>query len=85
MEIRKKAWPGLFEAVLSGKKKFDLRLADSDIQEGDILVLEEWDPETGKYTGRKIEKKITFILKTKDINFWTKEEIDEHGFVVVSF
>ncbi len=85
MEIRKKAWPGLFEAVLSGKKKFDLRLADSDIQEGDILVLEEWDPETGKYTGRKIEKKITFILKTKDLKFWPKKEIQKYGLQVIGF
>ena len=83
--IKKKAWPELFEAVLSGKKKFDLRLGDVDIKEGDVLVLEEFDPKTQKYSGRKIEKKIKFALKTKGSKFWNKEEIDKYGFIVVSF
>lgn len=83
--IRKKAWPELFEAVLSGKKKFDLRLGDVNMKEGDILVLEEFDPETKKYSGRKIEKKISFVLKTKENSFWNTKEIDKYGFIVVSF
>ncbi|KKU17322.1 MAG: hypothetical protein UX26_C0003G0031, partial [Parcubacteria group bacterium GW2011_GWC1_45_9] len=44
--IKKKAWPELFEAVVSGKKKYDLRLNEFEINEGDVLALEEWDPET---------------------------------------
>jgi len=83
-EIKKKAWPELFEKILSGKKKFDLRLADFEINEGDILVLQEWNPDTKQYTGREIKKKVGFLLRTKDLQFWNKEEIDEHGFVVMS-
>ena len=41
--IHKKVWPEFFEKIISGKKKFELRLADFEINEGDILVLEEWD------------------------------------------
>ena len=52
--IKKKIWPEFFELVESGKKKFELRLNDFDIEEGDVLVLEEWDPKTKEYTGRKI-------------------------------
>jgi len=52
MEIKKKIWPKYFELVKSGKKKFEVRLADFRIKEGDILILEEWDPKTEKYTGR---------------------------------
>ncbi|MFH1592639.1 MAG: DUF3850 domain-containing protein [Candidatus Woesearchaeota archaeon] len=85
MEIKKKAWPELFQAVLEGKKKFDLRLADFECAPGDTLILEEWDPDTKSYTGRKIEKKITYILKTKDLKFWPKEDIEKHGFQVMSF
>lgn len=84
MEIKKKSWPEQFQAILSGKKKFDLRLADQDFNVGDILILEEYDPEKQEYTGRKIEKKITYVIKTKDLKFWTKEEADEKGFIVVS-
>lgn len=83
VEIKKKAWPEFFEAVLSGKKKFDLRLDDFQIKEGDVLVLEEWDPKTKNYTGRKISKKISYVLHTKDLYFWTDEEIQNHGFVVM--
>jgi len=54
--IKKKILPEYFELVKSGKKKFELRLVDFDIKEGDILVLEEWNPKTKKYTGRKIKK-----------------------------
>lgn len=42
--INKKIWPEYFDAVASGNKKFELRLNDFDIKEGDTLVLEEWDP-----------------------------------------
>ena len=52
--IKKKTWPEYFELVLAGKKRFDLRVADFDIEEGDTLVLEEWNPKTKEYTGRKI-------------------------------
>ena len=84
MRIEKKAWPELFEKVLSGEKTFDLRLADSEYKQGDILVLKEWDPEKKEYTGRVLEKEISFVLKTKDLKFWTEEEIKEKGLVVVA-
>ena len=64
--IKKKTWPIYFEAILSGKKNYDLRLNDFDIKEGDVLVLEEWDPESKEYTGRKIEKKVTYVGKFRD-------------------
>lgn len=39
--IRKKIQPQYFDAILSGKKNFELRLNDFDINEGDTMVLEE--------------------------------------------
>jgi hypothetical protein len=83
--IKKKAWPETFEAVLNGKKKFDLRLDDFPCSEGDILILEEWNPATKQYTGRKIEKKIKYVMKTKDLKFWKKEDVDRLGLQVISF
>ena len=39
--VYKKVWPEFFEKIISGKKKFELRLADFEINEGDTLVLDE--------------------------------------------
>ncbi|MBM2817682.1 MAG: hypothetical protein HW401_272 [Parcubacteria group bacterium] len=83
MIIRKKAWPKIFEDVLSGKKKFDLRLADFDISEGDTLILEEWNPETKEYTGKKLEKKVGYILKFNLDKFGQKKEVLEKGLYVI--
>lgn len=81
--IKKKTWSEYFELVLAGKKRFDLRVADFDIEEGDILVLEEWDPQTKEYTGRKIEKKVDYILKLGLDDFGQKEEIEKNGLLVI--
>ena len=57
--IRKKIQPQYFDAILSGKKNFELRLNDFDVKEGDVLILEESDSKAKNYTGRKIEKEVT--------------------------
>lgn len=83
--IQKKIWPEYFEAIVSGKKKYELRLNDFDIEEGDVLLLEEWDPETKEYTGRKIEKKVTYVGKFRtDKLFWPEQEIQEKGLQIIS-
>jgi len=33
-----------------------------------------------EYTGREIEKKVTSAVKTKNISFWTEEEINKYRF-----
>ena len=83
--IKKKTWPREFETMKSGEKRFDFRVADFDIKDGDILILEEWDPETKKYTGRKIEKKVNKVFKFNLDQFRNKEEIEENGFYVIQF
>jgi hypothetical protein len=35
--IERKAWPEYFRQIMDGKKTFDLRLNDFDIEEGNIL------------------------------------------------
>jgi hypothetical protein len=83
--IEKKTIPMLFEKVLNGEKNFDLRICEFDCEVGDVLVLREWDPETEEYTGRQVEKTITFLTKTKDLKFWSQEDINELGFLIMSF
>jgi hypothetical protein len=85
MTIKKKIWPEYYAAVVSGKKKFELRLDDFDIHEGDTLMLEEWDPKTKQYTGRSVEKKVTYVGKFKmDQLFWPEEEVKEKGIQIIS-
>lgn len=83
--IKKKIWLEYFELVSAGKKRFELRLNDFEINEGDTLILEEWDPKTKEYTGRKIEKKVSYVLKFKLDDFGQKKEIEEKGLQVIQF
>jgi len=83
--ITKKILPEYFDAVNSGQKKFELRLNDFAIAPGDTLLLSEWDPATKAYTGRKIERKVTYVRQFKiDELFWPPEEILEKGLQVIS-
>jgi len=85
MKIEKKTWPEYFEAICKGHKTFEVRLADFECKKGDILILREWDPEKKDYTGRTIEKKITYIVKTKNLPFWNKKEVDKIGYQIIGF
>lgn len=85
MVIRKKTWSDTFDKILSGEKTFDARLANFKCKPGDILVLEEYDPKLKKYTGRKIEKKITFVLNTKEQKYWSQTDIKKYGLQVIAF
>ncbi|MFH1359389.1 MAG: DUF3850 domain-containing protein [archaeon] len=83
MEVKKKVWPDYFQMILNGTKKVELRLADFDLKEGDILVLEEYEPETNTYTGRKIKKKAKSIIKFNPTRMHDLQEIRKHGFYVI--
>ena len=83
--INKKVWREYFEKIISGKKKLELRLADFEINEGDTLILEEWDKDKKEYTGRKAEIIATYILKTKGLTFWPPEEVEKYGFQIIQF
>ncbi len=85
MKIEKKVWPKFFQKILDGNKTFELRLAGFECKPGDVLVLREWDPGTKKYTGRVIEKKVTYVIKTKDVKFWSKEDVEKYGFQIIAF
>lgn len=61
-----KIWPQFFSEVASGRKLFELRRNDRDFQKGDRVTLREWEPESGIFTGWRIEAKISYILKEHD-------------------
>lgn len=60
-KINKKCLPEYYQAVRKRTKTFEIRKDDSDYEVGDILELHEWDGE--EYTGHKIAREITYILR----------------------
>jgi len=58
-----KTWPEYFEAVIDGKKKFELRENDRDYALGDTLWLHEWDPDRKERTGRVALAYVTYMMK----------------------
>ena len=85
MRIEKKVWPEYFQKILDGDKTFEVRLADFECNPDDVLILKEWNPVINKYTGREIEKIVTYVGKTKDFKFWTSEEIEKYGYQIIGF
>lgn len=83
--IDKKVWPEYFSKILDGSKTYELRLNDFECNEGDILLLKEWDPQTEQYTGREIKKEVTYVGRFKiDELFWSEDEIKEKGIQIIS-
>lgn len=69
-----KTWPCYFQAVLDGKKNFEIRWdKDRCFQPGDTVTLREYDIKVG-YSGRKLERVIEYVC-----HFEQKE-----GYVVFS-
>lgn len=59
-----KMWPVYFCAVVSGYKRFELRLNDRNFQVGDTITLREWHQ--GKYTGRTYDVEVRYVLRLKE-------------------
>lgn len=58
-----KCLPEYFEEVYAGRKKFELRKNDRNYQPGNLVVLREWLPEKGLYSGRRYWAQIGYVLK----------------------
>lgn len=57
-----------FTQVKDGIKKFELRKNDRDFKKGDLLILEEFDPEDVEesnkgYTGKVFAVRVDYILE----------------------
>lgn len=58
-----KCWPNYLNDIIAGRKNFELRLNDRDFKVGDILALQEFDPNSNCYKSKKISVLVTYILK----------------------
>lgn len=85
MKIEKKVQQEYFKAIIEGKKRFEVRLADFKCKPGDTLVLKEQKQKAKELTGRQIECEVLYKFNTKDTErFYTKEQIDKYGLVVLA-
>ena len=55
-----KSWPEFFQEISNGKP-FDVRKNDRRYTVGDTLRLREYDDRKGSFTGRVIDRRITYI------------------------
>lgn len=68
--------PYFFNKVLSGEKTFEIRENDRNFMTGDLLALNEYDPEKQEYTGRSCLVYVDFAL--------TDPKYVREGFVIMS-
>jgi len=61
-----KIWPEYFDKVKSREKTFEVRKEvrkdERDYNEGDILVLKEWDRRENIYTGQEVKAEVTYLM-----------------------
>ncbi len=77
-----KVLPPYFDAVIDGRKTFEIRKDDRGFQAGDTVTLREYDPEykgfyqpeKDMYTGRTYNAKIGYVTAYAQ----------QHGYVVFS-
>lgn len=58
-----KCWPGSFEALWTGRKRYELRKADRPFEVGDVLHIREWSPVTKDYTSAELVMPITYMTQ----------------------
>lgn len=59
--IEKKILPEYFKDVANGRKNFELRKDEDNIQRNDVLILKEFDGK--QYTGHYISKGVDYVLR----------------------
>ena len=69
--------------MVDGHKNTDLRLADFDIEKGDVIIFQEWDPQTEGYTGRELSKIVVNVNHVNLDRFHTLDEIEEFGHFII--
>jgi hypothetical protein len=62
---RVKSWSMFFTDILSGERTSDIRRNDRRYHVGDYMLLQEYNPVQGSYTGRVQTVQITYIQGSK--------------------
>ncbi len=67
MEHKVKSWVHLYQAFIRGEKTHDMRVMDRNYQVGDFLILQEYDKQCERYTGRESKALITYITSDEHV------------------
>lgn len=85
MQHVRKSWTLFFEDILSGLRTSDIRSEDrGQFHEGDELLLQEWDPVKGCYTGREQLVQITYVQRNKSNPCAISRDALKDGYCVLS-
>lgn len=82
MEVKIHLDKEIFEKVKSGEKKFEIRLGNKGIEEGNTLIIIQRD-EGGNPTNNIIRKKAGHVQLTKDLDYWDGDDIKKFGFEII--
>ena len=85
MAIARKSWPKFFARIKSGQKRIEVRIADTPLTGSFDMVLEEWDPKTHEYTGRKLDVRAKPLAVCDVLSFYTLRELMTHPLVVLEY
>lgn len=83
----KKVLKKYFDKILAGEKTYEVRLADWECNEGDMLQLVEIDDVTRHPTGRTLQRKVGAVIRIKELEklgWWSQEDIEKHSFQVLA-
>jgi hypothetical protein len=82
--VRLKSWPAFFKAIKNGEKLHDIRdMRDRKFYVGQHLILAEYDPFLGRYSGNEVEVEVTYIT-SNDTPCALSSAVLERGFCVLS-
>lgn len=62
-----KCWPEFFDAIASGDKTFEARIDDRGFKVGDVLLLQEYDPDAEAYLDSELLCEVTYLVRGKDV------------------
>ncbi len=85
MAIARKSWPKFFERIKRGQRRIEVRIADTPLTRSFDMVLEEWDPKTHEYTGRKLNVRAKPLAVCDVLSFYTLRELMTHPLVVLEY
>lgn len=80
-----KIWPQYYDMVEAGNKDWEIRKNDRNFKLGDIVILEQWDPETEIYVrGTELNPYKTKNLRRIITNVIHTAPGLKHGYVIFS-
>lgn len=78
-----KCWPEFYGCVEDDSKPFEIRYNDRDYHVGDVLRIHEYEPlpgdQEGRYTGREVEKTITYMTAFNQKPGWVVLGLSRSG------